>query len=81
MVIPYTKCPFPCIRCRTESADAPFRARRATESYSVSTARKRNAAGADAAAFECRRIHGTGHQAGPFLNRPVSGNVLLHRGG
>ncbi|GEM_PF-4567153 len=29
---------------------------RATESYSVSTARKRNAAGADAAAFACEYL-------------------------
>ncbi|PKQ28642.1 MAG: hypothetical protein CVT63_01640 [Candidatus Anoxymicrobium japonicum] len=36
----------------------------ATESYSVSTARKRNAAGADAAAFECERIYGMGYSAG-----------------
>ena len=37
-------------------------ARRATEAYSLSTARKRNAAGVDAAVFECHRIYGTEHQ-------------------
>ncbi|MBU4386684.1 MAG: hypothetical protein KKH73_06780, partial [Actinobacteria bacterium] len=36
-------------------------ARRATELYSVSTARERNAAGADASTFECKRIYGTGY--------------------
>ncbi|MBU4490385.1 MAG: hypothetical protein KKE79_07095, partial [Actinobacteria bacterium] len=38
-------------------------ARRATELYSVSTARERNAAGADASTFECKRIYGTGYSA------------------
>ena len=36
-------------------------ARRATETYFCSTSRERNAAGVDAAAFECQRTYGTGH--------------------
>src|SRR5450759_2943196 len=36
-------------------------ARRATEPYSGSTAKERNAAGVDASALECRRICGTVH--------------------
>ena len=36
-------------------------ARRTTEAYSLSTARKRNAAGADASMFECQDIYGTVH--------------------
>ena len=36
-------------------------ARHATEAYSRSTSRERNAAGFDAAAFECQRISGAGY--------------------
>ncbi|MBU4385364.1 MAG: nicotinamide-nucleotide amidohydrolase family protein [Actinobacteria bacterium] len=42
-------------------------ARRATEAYSCSTSRERNAAGADASTFECKRIYGTGYLGGPIV--------------
>ena len=51
--------PIDTVTHRERQCAAP--ARRATEAYSCSTARERNAAGVDAGAFECHCIYGTGH--------------------
>ena len=53
--------PVPEVRCRTEDAAAPARQGATTSSYREDTSRRSNAAGRDAAAFECQRISGTGH--------------------
>ncbi|MBU4194211.1 MAG: hypothetical protein KKF66_04345, partial [Actinobacteria bacterium] len=52
------------VKHRERRSAAP--ARRATETYSCSTSRERNAAGVDAAALECQRIYGAGYYISRF---------------
>jgi len=52
-------------------------ARRATEAYCEVRRKERNAAGADAAALECRRMDELKHWTGCDRGRPLRRSVLL----
>ncbi|MBU4194215.1 MAG: phosphoribosylanthranilate isomerase [Actinobacteria bacterium] len=69
------------VKHRERRSAAP--ARRATETYFSSTSRERNAAGVDAAAFECQRIYGAGHLVGENVIKALRLNGdadLVHAG-
>ena len=68
------------VKHRERRCAAP--ARRATESYFCSTSRERNAAGVDAAAFECQRIYGTGYPSPAHRRMPGTARIKawLHSG-
>jgi len=59
----------------TESVRAPRPERRATESYSVSTAKERNVAGVDAGSLECHCTHERGHYI-PYSARSMSSSCM-----